>query len=307
MHAPTRLAPALRAPEHGTLPLLAYLAVCIVWGSTFLAIRIGVETIPPWTMIGARCLIAGLLLAGFALVRGARLPGPRGLASAAASGFLLFACSQSMLAWAELRVPTGTAAVLACTVSLLTPLVSWLIGAAGRPNWRAAAGLLVGFAGVAVLARPQVSGADPAATGVLMLSAVAWSLGAALARRVPPAGSALLGSGLQLLAGCPGALAVACARGEWRHFDPAQITARSALAMTYLIVMGSLLAFACFGWLVQIWRPERLSTYAFVNPVVALILGALVLGEAVGAREVGATVMILGAVGMVMWGNRKAG
>jgi drug/metabolite transporter (DMT)-like permease len=295
---------ATPAKENGVGPALAYLTVCTVWGSTFLAIGIGVETIPPWTMIGVRCAIAGAILAGAALLRGARLPGRRAMASAAGSGFLLFSCSQSMLAWGEMHLPTGQAAVLGCTVSLLTPLVSWLLGAAGRPSATAAVGLLVGFAGVAVLARPEAHGTSHLAATVVLLSAVAWAFGAALARLVPPAGSALLGSGLQLLAGCPGALAIAGLRGEWTHFALAQISGRSLLALLYLIAFGSLVAFACFGWLVQIWRPERLSTYAFVNPLVALALGAAVLGETVGAREAAATAMILGAVALVMWGNR---
>jgi len=291
-------------PENGLGPILAYLTVCIVWGSTFLAIRIGVETIPPWTMIGLRCLLAGAGLTGYALYQGARLPGARALGSAALTGTLLFAGSQAMLAWGELRLPSGQAAVLGCTVSLFTPLISWLVGASARPNPIASIGLVVGFAGVALLARPDAHLGDQAACLVVLLSAVFWSVGAAIARRVKPAGSALLGSGLQLLFGGIASLALAGARGEWMHLDPAAISARSVFAMLYLVVMGSLVAFACFGWLVQIWRPERLSTYAFINPIVALGVGAVLAGEAVGAREALATILILGAVAFVMLGNR---
>jgi drug/metabolite transporter (DMT)-like permease len=296
-----------RTRKNGAGPILAFVVVCTVWGSTFLALRIGVETVPPWTLCGLRCVFAGALLTGFALLRGARLPGRRALGSAVASGVLMFSCSQAMVAWAEQHVPSGQAAVLSCTVSLLTPAVSWWMGAAGRPSPLSVAGLLLGFLGVVVLAHPDAGAGDQLAMLILLGSALLWALGAAIARRVPPAHSALLGSGLQLLAGAPAALAFAWGRGEWTHLDAAAISGRSVLAMAYLVVMGSILAFACFGWLVQIWPPERLSTYAFVNPVVALVLGAALMGEPLGLREAAATALILGAVGLVMMGNRHGG
>ncbi len=291
-------------PENGLGPILAYLAVCILWGSTFLALRIGVETIPPWTLVGVRCVLAGGMLAGFALWRGARLPGPRALGSAIASGVLMFSASQAMVAWGELRVPSGQAAVLCCTVSLLTPAVSWLMGASRRPNALAGLGLAVGFAGVVVLARPDGQAADQMACLVILAAQFAWAIGAGIARKIPPAESAMLGSGLQLLAGAPAALVFAGLRGEWSSFALSQVSTRSLVATLYLVVMGSVVAFGCFGWLVQIWKPERLSTYAYVNPVVALLLGAAIMGETVGPREIAATTLILGAVGIVMLGNR---
>jgi drug/metabolite transporter (DMT)-like permease len=290
--------------ENGLGPLLAFLVVCVVWGSTFLAIRIGIETIPPWTMIGGRCLLAGAILTLLGVIRGARMPSARALGSAVISGVLMFSCSQAMLAWAELRLPSGQAAVLSCTVSLLTPAVSWFMGAAGQPSRAATFGLLLGFLGVVVLTKPGAHGGDLFARGIILLSALAWAVGAAVARRVPPARSAVLGSGLQLLAGAPAAFAFGAARGEWSHLDLAAVSGRSWLAMAYLVVMGSVVAFGCFGWLVQIWRPERLSTYAYVNPAVALVLGAVLMGEKLGLREVAATVLILGAVALVMFGNR---
>jgi drug/metabolite transporter (DMT)-like permease len=301
----------IRAPDRfGPGPIAAYLVLCFVWGSTFLAIRVAVQTVPPWTMIGTRCLVAGAILAGFALVRRAAWPDRRALASAAVTGALLFAGSQALLAWGELRLPSGEAAVLVCTGSLLTPVATWLLGASRRPSAMAFAGLFLGFGGVAFLVRPQAAGLPAAghfaaSLGVLA-SSVSWSVGAALAKRVRPAPSALLGSGLQLLAGGIASIAFAGLRGEWVHLDPALISWPSIEAMAYLIVMGSLVAFACFGWLVHIWRPEILSTYGFVNPVVALVLGALLLGETVGPREVVATLVILSGVALVMAANRPS-
>lgn len=296
--------PQITRPENGLGPLLAYAAVCIIWGSTFLALRIGVETIPPWTLGGVRCLIGGSLLAGFALLRGARLPGPFALGSAAITGMLMFSVSQALVTWGELRVPSGEAAVLCCTVSLLTPAISWLLGASGRPNPLALLGLTVGFAGVAVLARLDGQAADQMAALGILGAQFAWAIGAALARKIPPAGSAMLGSGLQLLLAAPASLAFAGLRGEWTGFSLGQVSTQSVLAVLYLSVMGSVVAFGCFGWLVQIWKPERLSTYAFINPVVALLLGAAVMGETVGRRQILATALILGAVAIVMLSNR---
>ena len=283
-------------------PLAAYAALCLIWGSTFLGIRIAVETLPPFGMIGVRSVIAGLVLGSIALWRGAAWPDRRALASAAATGVLMFAGSQALLSWGEVRLPSGPAAILGCTVSLFTPLVSWLIGASRRPSLRAALGLIAGFAGVVVLVRPDPGGAgiDRVAAVVVLLSALSWSFGAAVVRLVPTGRSPLLGSALQMGVGGLACLAISGLCGEWTRFDPSLVTTRSLVAMGYLIVMGSLVAFACFGWLVQIWQPERLSTYAYINPLVALFLAAWVAGETIGVRELGAAALILGAVGLVM-------
>ncbi len=297
-------APSPTQSEARLGPYLAYAAVCIVWGSTFLGLRIGVQTIPPWTLIAARCLLAGGLMTGFALLRGARLPSARALISAAITGMLLFSVSQGLVAWGELRVPSGEAAVMCCTVSLLTPTVSWMMGASGRPRILAVIGLAIGFAGVVVLARPGSEPANQMAALGILAAQFAWAIAAAIAKKVPPADTPLLGSGLQLLFGAPAAAAFAGLRGEWTQFSLAQVSTHSALALLYLVVMGSIVAFGCFGWLVQIWKPERLSTYAYINPVVALLLGAAILGETVGPREIGATALILGAVAIVMFSNR---
>lgn len=284
----------------GPGPIAAYVALCIIWGSTFWGIRVGVETIPPLVMIGARSLLAGLVLAGVAAVLKAGWPTRLQLASAAVTGMLLFVGGQSMLAWGETRLPSGQAAILGCTVSLFTPIVSWLIGASKRPGPVASVGLLLGFAGVVVLAGMGRGTPDGLACIAVLMSSVSWAFGAAIARRWPPARSALLGSGMQMVAGGVAALMVGGARGEFQTLAAHAVSQRSMLAFAYLVVVGSLVGFACFGWLVQIWRPERLSTYAYVNPVVALGISAALAGEAVGLREVGAVALILSAVALVM-------
>jgi drug/metabolite transporter (DMT)-like permease len=288
-------------------PILAFVAICLVWGSTFLALRIAVETIPPWSMIAVRCFVAGGALVGVALARGAAWPSRAGLASAALSGILMFTFSQALVALAEQRLASGPAAVLSCTVSLLMPAIAWAIGAAPRPGLVATLGLGLGFAGVILLAHPAPDEGGLLPRGLALLAALAWAFGAALARRVKPAESVVLSSGLQLLAGGAVCAVFAMLSGEPAHLDIAAISARSVIALVYLITMGSLVAFASFSWLVQIWPPDRLGTYAFINPVVALLLGATLAGEHLGMREVLASTLILGAVALTLAGSQGGG
>jgi drug/metabolite transporter (DMT)-like permease len=289
----------------GAGPVAAYLALCLIWGSTFLGIRLAVETIPPWTMIGGRSVLAGFVLVAVSSFWRRPVVSRAQLLSACLSGVLLFTGGQALLAWGETRLPSGQAAILGCTVSLFTPIVSWLIGASRRPGIFASFGLALGFCGVVVLAGTGQVAPDGLACAAVLLSSVSWAFGAAVARRWAPAGSALLGSGLQMLAGGAACLLLGGMRGEWDGLAFDTISARSLAGFFYLVVMGSLVGFACFGWLVQVWRPERLSTYAYVNPVVALAIGAGLAGEAVGAREVAAVALILGAVALVMVGGAR--
>ena len=297
----------LDAPDRtGTAPLAAWAAICLIWGSTFYAVRVAVETIPPWTMMGSRALTAGLILLVFAILTGASLPGRRGLASAAASGSLMFLCGHGVLAWAETRVPSGAAAVLSCTVSLFTPLAAWAVGAAHRPGAIAVAGLLTGFAGVVILVDPSAGHLDLLAGLAIVFSNLCWAFAAGIARRWRPAASVLLGSALQLTIGGAVCLAAGGLRGEWHGAMLAHISWRSAFGLAYLITFGSLIAFACYGWLIQVWQPDRASTYAYINPIVAMVIGAGFAGEMFGVREILATALILGAVAMVMFGPKVA-
>ena len=297
----------LDAPDRtGLAPLAAWGAICLIWGSTFYAVRIAVETIPPWTMMGVRAFIAGVILTVIALASGASMPGRRGLASAAASGTLMFLCGHGVLAWAEMRVPSAAAAVLTCTVSLFTPIAAWIVGAARRPTALAVTGLAVGFAGVVILVDPAAGHLDTVGCVALVLCNICWAFAAAIARRCRPAASALLGSALQLVIGGAVCLSAGGLRGEWSGALLAHVSERSALGLAYLIVFGSLIAFACYGWLVQVWQPDRASTYAYINPIVAMMIGVGLAGEVFGVREFLASALILGAVAMVMVGPKVA-
>jgi drug/metabolite transporter (DMT)-like permease len=289
----------------GAGPVAAYCTLCIVWGSTYLAIRLAVETIPPLLMVGVRSVVAGGLLTAFALARGNRLPSMGTLLPLSAASLLLFVGGQAMLAVGETRVESGQAAVIGAMQALAMPLAAWALGAGRAPRPVAWLGLLLGFGGVVALMNPGAHAADPVGLGIVLFSVVAWSFGGAVAARWP-AGPVALASGLQMIVGGIGCLAVGYCSGAWHGFAVAQVSARSAAGFFYLIAIGSLVGFSAFAWLVQIWPAARLSTYTYVNPVVALALGAWLGGEALTMREVLATGLILGAVAIVMAAGRNA-
>jgi drug/metabolite transporter (DMT)-like permease len=296
---------ATKTDRLGAGPVAAYLSLCIVWGSTYLAIRLAVQTIPPLLMVGVRSVVAGGLLTAFALARGNRLPSVRILAPLAVASVLLFVGGQAMLAVGETRVESGQAAVIGAMQALAMPLAAWALGAGRAPRAVAWLGLLLGFGGVVALMNPGVHAADPVGLGIVLFSVVSWSFGGAVAARWP-AGPVALVSGLQMIIGGLGCLAVGYCSGGWHGFAVAQVSARSAAGFFYLIAIGSLVGFSAFAWLVQIWPAARLSTYTYVNPVVALALGTWLGGEALTMREVLATGLILGAVGIVMAAGRNA-
>ena len=284
-------------------PIAAYIALCFIWGSTYLAIRLAVASIPPLLMVGSRSVIAGAILSGVALASGAAWPGARGLMRAAGSGALLFLGGQTLLAFGEQRVPSGQAAVLGALLALTLPLASWTLGEDVVPTRRTVLGLLVGFAGVAVLMRPGAGVLDLLGGAIVMGSNIAWAYGGAVSRRYPPTGSVFLTSGLQMVLGGTACLIASAAVGDLAHFDLRAVTARSWAGYVYLIVFGSMVGFSAFAWLVRLWPPQRLATYTYVNPIVALVLGASLAGEALTLREVLATMLILVAVAVVLTGR----
>jgi drug/metabolite transporter (DMT)-like permease len=255
-------------------------------------------------MVGTRSVLAGAAMASFALARGAALPRPHALLSAAVAGVLLFAGGQALLATAEIHLASGTAAVLNATQALIMPLAVWAIGAGRAPTGGTWLGLIAGFLGVAILVHPGAGGLN--ITGVLATlgSVLCWSLGSAAARRWPVS-SIALNAGLQMLIGGFVCLLMTLPLGEWHNFSLAAVSHRSWIGFAYLATVGSLAGFGAFAWLVQIWPMERLATYTYINPIVALLLGAALDGEAITLPEVAATALILGAVGIVMWSGRR--
>ncbi len=287
----------------GRLPLLLGFAVLyLVWGSTYLAIRFAVETLPPFLLMGTRSLVAGGLLYAWARARGGPGLSPRQWGEAFLQGGLFFLGCHGALAWAEERVPSGQAALLFATTPAWMALGEWLGPERVRPGPRMIPGLLLGMAGVAVLTHPADllgSGATELMGAVVLVGAsLSWVLGSLRARHAPLPGGALQAAGANLLAGGLMLVAVAWLRGE--RAAPDEVSARSLLALVYLVGCGTMLGLTTYLWLLQRTRPTLVSTYAFVNPVVAVALGALLGGERLDARVLAATVLLIASVAILL-------
>jgi drug/metabolite transporter (DMT)-like permease len=281
---------------------LAFAAVYLIWGSTYLAIRIAIETIPPFLMAGIRFAIAGSALYAWARFRGVPRPTRVHWRSAAVIGGLLLFGGNGALAWAEQTVPSGLAAVLIATVPLWMAAFLW-VGGRERPTPGAALGLPVGFAGVALLVAPWefVSGGGVDSTGALVLmgASASWAAGSLYSRKASLPASPLLGTAMEMLAGAGVLVVAGTAAGEWSRFDLGSVSAASALAVVYLVTFGSLIAFTAYIWLLTVSPPAKVSTYAYVNPIVAVILGAVLAAEPLTARTLVSVAVILGSVVLI--------
>jgi len=277
--------------------------VWVVWGSTYLAIRVGDRTLPPFTLAAVRYLVAGLVLFPLALAgaRRARRPGSSRLAQwagPAVVGTLLLAFGNGGVCYAERTLPSGLAALLVASVPLWMVLADWVINGR-RPRAGGWLALALGLAGVAVLAQPHGHG-DILAVLVVLGASVSWGTGSVLAGRLPAPDSPFLGSAMQMLAGGAVLTGIAAATGELAPAEVSHVSAQSLLALFYLIGPGSLLALTCYVIALRRLPISTVSTYAYVNPVVAVSLGALILGEPLtGATALGG-VIIVAAVALLV-------
>lgn len=283
--------------------LLSYLAIYVIWGSTFLAIRVAVQTIPPLLMMGVRCTTAGLLLLAVAALRRERLA-RFDWGTGALAGALMFGLPYAALGWAELRIPSGTAALLVATVPLWLVIVEWARGL--RPSRRGLAGFTVGFCGVVVLvAHGWSTPTTMAPMAAIVTSELAWAAGSVyLQPRLPR--PLLLNAGLPLAWGGVFLLIGSAAAHESRTFSAADVAATSALALAYLIVFGSIVAFSAYMFLLRVAPASRVSTHAYVNPVIAVALGGVMGGEPLTPSTVAATLVIAVGVALVLGGHQVA-
>jgi drug/metabolite transporter (DMT)-like permease len=288
-------------PAARVLLIACFAALYVIWGSTYLAIRIAIEDLPPFVMAAVRFLIAGTVLYGFMRARGCARPTAAQWKNAAIVGFLLLACSNGAVVWSEQRVPSGLAAVLVGTLPMWMVLLEWRRDRALRPSPQVVLGLLVGLAGVAVLAGPSAghAGVDPFAALVLLCASLSWATGSLFARRADLPRSAPLATAMEMLCGGAALLALSLARGDWRGFDPQQVSSAAWLAFGYLIVFGSLVALSAYVWLLNATTPARVATYAYVNPVVAVFLGWAFAGEKLNTRTFVAASLIVAAVVLI--------
>jgi drug/metabolite transporter (DMT)-like permease len=281
------------------LQALAFATVYLIWGSTYLGIRVAVRTIPPFLMAGGRYLVAGGIL--FAVLRASGVAAPtlsQWLRSGAA-GVVMLAIGNGLVTWAEQRVPSNFAALLISAVPLYVALIEWLRPRGNRPQAHQLAGILVGAAGMALLVWPDPrSIASPGGIGVVavLISGFAWAAGTLYARYSAHHPNAVMAAAQQMLAGAIALLVIGLLRGEASRAAFSSITWTSTCAFLYLAIFGSLVAFSAFGWLVTVSTPARLSTTAFVNPVVAVILGWALLGETLASRARAGAMLIVCAV-----------
>ena len=290
--------------------LLAFAILYIVWGSTYLAIRVGVQEVPPLLFAAMRFLFAGLLLYGWVMVRGERLPKGRQWSSICLLALLYFVLDYGFLFWAEQRVPSGPAAVMMATIPVFIALSEIVILRTQRMTLRLAAALLIGIGGVGVLVSRSLnlSGAPIDRMGVLamMLGAFCWSIGTVLSRRLPLPESRTVNSAAQMLAGGAMLTAAAAAFGEFQRLHPREVSAEAWWALLYLVVAGSILGFTAYVWLIHHESPTKVGTYAYVNPVVAVVLGYFLAGETVGLRTVLGTLFVLVSVVMITTARKPA-
>jgi drug/metabolite transporter (DMT)-like permease len=282
----------------------AMLAVYIVWGSTYLAIRFAVETMPPFLMAAVRFLIPGLLLYAWQRRAGAPRPTRIEWRSAAIVGFFLLVGGNGMVVWAEQRVVSGVAALLVGSAPLWMVLLDMLRPSGRRPGAVAILGVLVGFGGIVLLVGPaQLFGGsadvDLIGAGALTLASFSWAVGSLYNRGAKLPESPLLGTGMEMLAGSLGLFVLGTATGEWSRLDLGAITARSLWSLIYLIVFGSLVGFAAYTWLLRVAPTTLVSTYAYVNPVVAIFMGNWLAEELLTPRILLATTIIVGSVALI--------
>lgn len=303
------MVPSPSAPPSPARLVAGFAAVYLIWGSTYLAIRFGVETLPPLLMAATRFAVPGAALYVWMRRRGAPRPTPAQWRAAAISGSLLLAGGNGVVTWAEQWVPSGLTALIVASVPLWMAAMSWVVEPGARPGARGIAGIVLGFAGVAWLVEPGGElGRDPqtllGALGIVLASAL-WAAGSLASRHLPRPGNAFLSSAMQMLAGA-GALALAgTLAGEWSRMHPETVSARSVVSLFYLMTFGSVIALSAYVWLMHVTTPAKASTYAYVNPVVAVFLGWAIAGETVTSRTVVAAAVIIAAVVMITTERRR--
>lgn len=289
---------------------IALLAVYIVWGSTYLGIRFAVETIPPFLHAAVRFLISGVILFVWRRLAGDPAPTARQWRSAMVVGGLLLIGGNGLIALSETNIPSGVAALLVATIPMFMVLVEALRPGGSRPSSGQMLGLLVGFAGVALLIGPAEFGGSRDFSllfgGIALLAAFLWSLGSIYSRSAEAPESTLLYTGMQMLMGSIGLFIVSTLKGELIGFHLAAVSTRSLLGLLYLITFGSLIGFTSYAYLLKHASISLISTYPYVNPIVAVFLGSIFANEALNARVLLAALVIVGSILLVNLTRKRA-
>jgi drug/metabolite transporter (DMT)-like permease len=301
---------ARRVRAFGAKRLAAYAATWVIWGSTYLAIRVAVAEVPPFMLAGVRSVIAGAILVGWALLRGEPRPRRAQVVAALAVGALFFLVGHGGLFWAEQRVASGPAALMIATEHFWMLIAGLMVGQVIVTR-RAWIGVAVGLAGVALLTLGGSArgGVDPVGAAVLLVASAAWGVGTLYFTGARKPRSQPFAAGIPLLGGGVLLLALSAAAGEPRGFEVRQVTPVAAGALLYLVVFGSVAAFTAYSWLVEREGPSRALSFTYVNPLVAVLLGAAVLHEPLTLRVAAAAAAIVAAVVLIVGGTapRPAG
>lgn len=285
-----------------SLVILAFAIVYLVWGSTYLAIRVAVETMPPFLLAGVRFLAAGSMMFVWLNFRGMALPDRKQWLHAAVAGILMLLGGNGLVVWAEQTISSSLAALLVALTPMWFALLDWWRPSGHRPALFTVIGILVGFGGVAMLVSGHnMSGVaisqNPWGLVALILAGFFWAAGSLWSRYNAKSESPWMNAALQMICGGVALLLLSCFRGETAHFKYTQTSTHSWLALLYLIVFGSWIAFSAYVWLLKVSTPAKVTTYAYVNPVMAVLLGCLLLGEPFGARTFwAATVILIGVI-----------
>jgi drug/metabolite transporter (DMT)-like permease len=289
--------------------LLAFSIIYFVWGSTFLAIRVGVREVPPFLLAGMRFVLAGTALYAWMRAKGTASPTRPEWTAAAALSVLIFVLDYGLLFWAERRVPSGIAAVMMATIPVFMALSEILFLGTQRLTARLACALTIGIGGVAVLVSRSLGlgevPIDRTGAIALVVAAISWSAGSALTRKLPLPASKPMSSAAQMLSGGVLLTLISGALGEFRGFHFQAVSRGAWVALAYLVIAGSIVAFTAYVWLIHHESPTKVGTYAYVNPVVAVALGYFVGGEAVGPRTLLGTLLVLVSVIVITTTSRK--
>lgn len=301
--------PAERAAPPAWRLVAAFGAVYLIWGSTYLALAVAVDTLPPYLMNGLRFLLAGAILYALTGRRRPRRPTAAEWRSAALIGGLMMVGATGTVGWAEQTVPSGVAALLVICVPMWVVLIEWLGLGGPRPTARVVAGLALAVLGILLLVGPaELVGlpVDPVGALAILAATLMWSLGTVMAPRAPAPADPLVTTAMRMLAAGPISLLVGTIAGEWRTIDLAAVSTASLAAVAYLIVFGSIVVFSAYYWLLGVTRPQAVATYAYVNPIVAVALGAWLLAEPLGWNTLLAATLLLAATWLVA-GPRRPG
>jgi len=280
--------------------LLAFSIIYFVWGSTYLAIRIGVKEVPPFLLAGMRFVLAGTILYSWMRTQGTASPTRREWTAASLLAVLIFVLDYGLVFWAERRVPSGIAAVMMATIPVFMVLSEIFFLGTQRLTVRLAFALAVGIGGVVVLVSRSLNigevPVDTAGANALVVAAISWSVAAALTRKLPLPASKPMSSAAQMLSGGVLLTLLSGALGEFHEFHLRAVSRGAWIALAYLVIAGSIVAFTAYVWLIHHESPTKVGTYAYVNPVVAVALGYFLGGEAVGPRTLLGTVLVLVSV-----------